>query len=201
MKNIKQFETWLSEHGAVIKDPTNEWEVIRFQTEAGVSVIYKRKTGHLTFTGEADEAYRAYQHGAAWRAVPIKRKNLKSKKEKLARRDGKWCFFCHGRYDLDKLTIEHLLNKSQGGTDHEYNLCLACEPCNTAVKNWPLTKKMLWRDQKLNKSEGEIVKQTAASIYSLFDDRTKQLSKFGILRTSSLQIELRHIIKSMGVDV
>jgi 5-methylcytosine-specific restriction endonuclease McrA len=201
MERLEGFKKWLVKRGAVLQDPTNPWEVVRFKTINGTSVVYTNKNGHLTFTGESDAAYSAYKNNKTWRAVDNKRRNLKQKKAKLAARDGKKCFYHGEAMSFDDLTIEHLLNKSHGGTDHDSNLCLACEPCNSTVGNWALTKKMLWRDAQLNKTTGEIAKDTAQTIFSQFDERVKHLSTLGVLRTSSLKIELRQIVKAFGVEV
>src|SRR5258706_6169766 len=41
-----------------------------------------------------------------------------------------WCWYCHWWYPLRRLTIEHLVNRRDGGTDREDNLVLACTGCN-----------------------------------------------------------------------
>lgn len=201
MERLDGFKKWLVKRGAVVLDPTNPWEVVRFKTVNGTSVVYTNKNGHLTFTGESDEAYSAYKANKVWRAVDNKLRNLKQKKAKLANRDGKKCFYHGEAMSFDDLTIEHLLNKSHGGTDHESNLCLACEPCNRTVGNWALTKKMLWRDAQLNQETGDIAKETARTIFTQFDDRLGHLSTLGLLRTSQLKIELRHIVNAFGAEV
>lgn len=199
--DVERFQTYLIDRGAIVMPITNPWEVVRFKTIAGTSVMYTNKKGDITHTGESAMAYDAFKGKKAWRAVDPKRKNLKSKKSKLANRDGKMCFYCQSKLPFEELTIEHLLNKSHGGNDHDSNLCLACEPCNSTVSNWALTKKMLWRDAKLNKSEGQVVRDTAQTIFTLFDDRVSHLSTLGVLRTSSLKIELRQIVRAMGAEV
>ncbi len=199
--DVERFSQYLVDRGAIVLPITNPWEVVRFKTIAGTSVMYTNKKGDITHTGESQMAYDAYKGKKAWRAVDPKRKNLKSKKARLAARDGKKCFYHGEALPFEKLTIEHLLNKSHGGNDHDSNLCLACEECNSIVGNWPLTKKMLWRDAKLNKAEGQAVKDTAQTIFELFNDRLNHLSTLGVLRTSSLKIELRQIVKDMGAEV
>jgi 5-methylcytosine-specific restriction endonuclease McrA len=197
MQSLEKFREFLVQHGAIIEDPTNPWEVLRFRTANGISVIYTNKKGKLTFTGESSAAHQAYNNSGSWRAVDRNRQNLKNKKAKLAARDGKKCFFHGEELAFHELTIEHLLNVSHGGTDHESNLCLACEPCNSAVGNWPLTKKMLWRDQKLNKDEAEIVKTTALTIWQLYKERFNSLSVRNLLSRGAPKTELRNIIESI----
>jgi hypothetical protein len=151
MKDLDKFQKWLRNRGAVVLDPTNQWEVLRFRTGWGVSIIYKNKNGLRTFTGESKKAYAAFQGEGKWKAVDRKRQSLRAKKARLAARDGKKCFFHGERMGFDQLTIEHLLAVSHGGTDHEDNLCLTCEPCNKAVANKPITQKMLFRDKMLQR--------------------------------------------------
>ena len=141
--NFEKFKTWLSKRGAVVLAPTNEWEVVRFRTVNGVSVIYTNKNGHLTFTGESDKAYTAWKNNKAWKAVDRKRRNLKAKKARLASRDGgKRCFCCYTPRGFDELTIEHLLSFSHGGTDNDNNLCLLDDECQKLLGNKPVAKKI-----------------------------------------------------------
>lgn len=142
MKNAEKFKTWLTKRGAVVLDPTNPWEVVRFRTVNGVSVVYTNKHGHLTFTGESEAAYRAYSNNKVWKAVDRKRRALRAKKSKLATRDGKNCFACLAKLGFDELTIEHILSFSHGGTDNDNNLCLLCSPCNKLLGNKPITRKI-----------------------------------------------------------
>lgn len=142
MEKFNNFKKWLTKRGAVVLDPTNPYEVVRFRSVNGVSVIYRRNTGVLTFTGEGEEAWKAYKANKTWKAVDRKRANLKNKKAKLANRDGKMCFCCTNRLGFDKLTIEHLLSFSHGGTDNDNNLCLLCEGCQKLLGNAPVTKKI-----------------------------------------------------------
>lgn len=150
MKNdIPKFKTWLEKMGAVVQAPTNEWELVRFKTQNGVSVVYTNSRGRLTFTGESEEAYNRFKAKRNWKAVDRRRKQLRAQKARLAARDGKKCFFCWAVLGFDELTIEHILSVSHGGSDNVNNLCLACEPCNTEIGNLPVTKKMVYRDRKL----------------------------------------------------
>lgn len=159
MKDAEKFKSWLTKRGAVVLDATNQWEVVRFKTVNGVSVIYTRQNGHLTFTGESEEAYKAYKANRVWKAVDRKRQNLRAHKARLATRDGKKCFCCNAKLGYDELTIEHILSFSHGGTDNDNNLCLVCQPCNKLLGNKPITKKiemMMQRRQGLGVLEGEV---------------------------------------------
>lgn len=141
LERQEKFKTWLSKMGAVVQDTTNIYELVRFKTVNGVSVVYTGKKG-ITFTGESELAYEKFMNGKPWRVVNRKRKQLRDKKARLAARDGKRCFAHGEKMNFDDLTIEHILSFSHGGTDNENNLCLACEPCQRALGNLPITKKI-----------------------------------------------------------
>jgi len=141
LERVAKFKTWLSNSGAVVLDPTNEFEVVRFKTENGVSVVYTGKRG-TTFTGESGEAYDKFKDGKAWKTVNRRRKQLRAKKARLAARDGKRCFAHGQKLNFDDLTIEHLLAFSHGGSDHASNLALVCKPCGEVLGALPVTKKI-----------------------------------------------------------
>lgn len=146
VKDAEKFKNYLTDRGAVVLPPTNPWEVVRFRTQNGVSVVYTNKNGHLTFTGESQKAYDFYKSGRKWVAVNRKRQSLKAQKQKIAERDGKVCWFHGDKLDYDQLTIEHLLEFSKGGSDHIANLVLACEESNTAVVGMSISEKVAYRD-------------------------------------------------------
>jgi len=51
----------------------------------------------------------------------------------LAARDGKRCFYCRAGFaDLAEATIDHLIPKSVLPGWRQFNLVLACRPCNQA---------------------------------------------------------------------
>jgi 5-methylcytosine-specific restriction endonuclease McrA len=54
----------------------------------------------------------------------------------LAVRDGKRCFYCKTPFaDLADATIDHLIPKSVLPGWRQFNLVLACRPCNNAKGN------------------------------------------------------------------
>jgi hypothetical protein len=141
LERPEKFKTWLTKRGAVVLDPTNEYELVRFRTENGVSVVYTGKRG-ITFTGESEEAYEKFIQGKGWKTVSRRLKQLRAKKARLAARDGKRCFAHGEKMNFDDLTIEHLLSFSHGGSDHESNLALVCTPCGNKLGTLPITKKI-----------------------------------------------------------
>ena len=74
------------------------------------------------------------------------------------------CFYCPKELLLREATIDHLIPKRFGGTDHKSNLVVACLPCNrrkadASVKLFKMQtkrqkkaletlRKLLWKTQK-----------------------------------------------------
>jgi len=48
---------------------------------------------------------------------------------------GGLCYYCVVPVPLRKTHLEHKHPVSRGGSDHEDNLCVSCEPCNLAKGN------------------------------------------------------------------
>lgn len=59
-EQIDKFKAWLCERGAEILTPTNEYEVLRFRSIKGTSIVYRDKRGSNTMTNEAGVAYDAW---------------------------------------------------------------------------------------------------------------------------------------------
>lgn len=53
-----------------------------------------------------------------------------AKKKTLAARDGNRCFYCNKNGLFTKLTLDHVIPKSAGGSNKNENLVLACNKCN-----------------------------------------------------------------------
>jgi HNH endonuclease len=52
-------------------------------------------------------------------------------KQRVADRDGLFCYFCEYPYSLENLTLEHLIPIKRGGSQKSLNNhALACSPCN-----------------------------------------------------------------------
>jgi 5-methylcytosine-specific restriction endonuclease McrA len=59
--------------------------------------------------------------------------NRERKRRQLASRDGgARCHYCGVRQKLRRLTIDHVIPSSRGGSNTLTNLVLACEACNHA---------------------------------------------------------------------
>ena len=62
-----------------------------------------------------------------------KKRIPKSKSKKVRARAKGCCEFCMSqeKYASQGFTIDHIIPKSEGGTDELENLCLACQGCNS----------------------------------------------------------------------
>ena len=133
-EEIDKFKRFLTERGAEVLSPTNGYEVIRFRSGDTTSIIYRRSTGRLTMTGEANTAYSACRSGTSWRAIPAtKRSNYKKVNTRLKairKRDGDLCFYCMKPVSTEDGSEEHLVNATFGGPNHISNLFLAHKTCN-----------------------------------------------------------------------
>lgn len=147
MKTDK-FITFLRESGAEVLETTNEWEIARFRTMNGVSVVYQNRKGKLSFTNEAYEAYEKFQDKTIWTIHDKwQKKKIKLKKEILDR-DPNECLYCGCGLTEESATLEHILSISNGGNNNLANLALSCADCNKAVGSWPITEKIKFRENK-----------------------------------------------------
>lgn len=147
---LEKFKNYLTNAGAVVQPSTNPFELVRFKTQNGKSIVYTNKHGIITSfsSDEAHDAYTKFKQNKPLKLVNRKRAQLTARKKNLAIRDGKQCFFCGEKMRIDQLTVEHLLSFSHGGTDNPNNLCLACQPCNKEVGNGSVVSKILFRERK-----------------------------------------------------
>ncbi|MET7711026.1 HNH endonuclease [Streptomyces sp. NPDC005407] len=66
------------------------------------------------------------------RAGCVKGERGRALRYRLARRDGRQCFYCRTPFpDITRATLDHYLPYSWWATNRPFNLVLACEPCNT----------------------------------------------------------------------
>ena len=90
---------------------------------------------------EIDRASRSYwTRGTV--AYPAKGRSQSVKLRRiLVERDGTYCWLCGGEMPTSDRTIEHLVAKSNGGTDDPENLVLCHEACNKLLGNLPIEVK------------------------------------------------------------
>jgi hypothetical protein len=147
-KRRAAFEEFLIARGAQILQPTNEWEVLRFKTKKGLSIVYRNKRDGLTPTGEADRAWFAFERGQPWNgATPTERKKRRAPDvAALIRRDGMSCFFCLATMTAEDCTVEHLVPRSHGGPNHLSNYVLAHRKCNEVAGSKSAMEKIRIRE-------------------------------------------------------
>jgi len=147
-KKRESFEKFIVARGAQVLQPTNEWEVLRFRTHKGVSVIYRNSKETLTFTGDSFNAWQSFEKGVAWVAVIATKRSKKDWVivETLMKRDGIDCFFCWQEMDAEDRTLEHLVPLAHGGPNHISNLVLSHSKCNGLAGSKSVMEKIRIRE-------------------------------------------------------
>ncbi len=61
------FMAWLDDNGGIVLEPTNEYEVLRYRkwcegdtSRPSTHIVYRRKDGTLTYTGQSRQHYEAF---------------------------------------------------------------------------------------------------------------------------------------------
>lgn len=148
----EKFEAFLTARGAQILQPTNQWEVLRFKTSRGTSVVYCNAKGGITPTGECVKAWEAFEDCSPWRGSPAPKKRQTGREKTLPlfnaliKRDGKACFFCGADTDEDDRSLEHLVPIAHGGPNHLSNLVLAHRKCNSDAGHRSAMEKIRTRE-------------------------------------------------------
>jgi hypothetical protein len=148
-----KFEAFLTERGAQILQPTNQWEVLRFKTSRGTSVVYCNAKGGITPTGESLTAWTAFEKNSTWRGAPAPKKRLSGREKTLPmfnaliKRDGDACFYCGASTSEDDRSLEHLVSIAHGGPNHLSNLVLAHRKCNSDAGHMSVMEKILAREK------------------------------------------------------
>ncbi len=143
----EEFCGWLTQLGADVLPPTNEWERARWKANGITSVLYENKKSSLSFSGEAEAAYCAWQTGDRYEVDKTKRRKLTPKVAALVERDGPNCWYCDKPMTETTTTIEHLVPVNCGGPNHTANLVLAHGDCNKLAGSKPVAEKVKLRDE------------------------------------------------------
>jgi len=150
--HLPLFVTWLNDNQAQILHPCQETEVLRYRIKgAAVTVVRRAKNGDLCMPSRALSDFCCYVRNEPQRLPsPTKTPPLKSRQRSRVRhqiqaRDGTGCFYCG--FSSDEMNLEHLLARSQSGTNTLFNLALACAKGNTMAGNLPVVSKVLLRDK------------------------------------------------------
>lgn len=143
-RDKEKFLAFISQNGGEVLIPTNEFEVLRFRSGSVTSIIYKKVTGALTFTGDALSAYTAFKEGKSWRATPKPKRAKRSspRMQAIRKRDGDECFYCLLGVSIDDESEEHLVPVTHGGPSHISNLFLAHKLCNQRAGNLSAPEKI-----------------------------------------------------------
>ncbi|MGI3128597.1 HNH endonuclease [Nitratireductor sp. PBL-C9] len=154
---LRAFAEWIEAQGGSVFAPTNEWEVIRYRlSEWGIAVVHRNKKGNLTIPGKVRADYCRFldQTGAGGEQAiqKMRRQNGAALRnsiiDRLERETGyACCCYCGQFVTRESSTLEHFVPISKGGPNHEFNLGIACEPCNLAVGSKPVVEKLVIRDQ------------------------------------------------------
>ena len=143
-KKSQQIKTWLTERGAEVLKPTNDYELLRFRTANCTSVVYVNKADHLSYVGEAFTALTSYLTGGDWRAETANARKKKSSvvMRSIRARDGDLCFFCQVHVHQHEESVEHLVPITAGGPNHISNLFLAHRECNDRAGSMSAAEKI-----------------------------------------------------------
>jgi len=63
-------------------------------------------------------------------STPILARRQQETIARLIARDGPSCYLCRRTLDRSQYHIEHIIARSQGGTNEDANLAVSCVPCN-----------------------------------------------------------------------
>ena len=156
---IKKFAKWLQQQGAELLPLKGEWELIRFKYNQQTGVLYCNAKGRISFWNDfSEDAWNAYREGKSWNVKKIQKVNRingSKLKASLAARDGRLCFYCNKLMQADDMSIEHLLSRAAGGTNHMSNLVLAHPKCNQEAHNLPIIEKILLREKMTQETHNE----------------------------------------------
>lgn len=145
--DIEAFKAWLSDQGAVLAEPTNEWELLRYKLAGATHIVWSKKNGALTWSPDAQRHQTAFRAGE--RIETVKRvggiRRMQLVKE-LLRRDGRDCWLC-GKPLGDDITVEHFLAVARGGTNNPANACLTHQSCNQKMADLPIVAKVRMREE------------------------------------------------------
>lgn len=147
---LAKFRSWLTERGAEILSPTNEYEVIRFRARGVVQILYRnRKNRCWQSTNGADATVLMFRTGGSWSANEKRnRRRLGHLVMALLERDGDRCFYCDKPMPDCNISIEHLVPHAHRGPDHMSNLALAHRvPCNRGAGAMSVVEKVRLRDK------------------------------------------------------
>lgn len=130
-KALPRIRSWLSERGAEVLEPTNEYEVLRFKAANDTHIVYRGKSDKLTINTATRKILQTFVTNGAWRAQPATaRKSVAPKIKTIRERDGDLCFFCGITVSDADASADHLVPITHKGPNHIGNLVLMHTLCN-----------------------------------------------------------------------
>lgn len=162
---------WIVEQGGEVLQPTNPYEVLRAKVphpqpafaRRGMTVVvilYSKAGGQLTWSDFVRKAWtdfrsqrklmepvKAEPKPQKAATAPKKIRKPETVRERLLVRDGDGCWFCGCFMPVDDVTLEHLLARAAGGTNHLSNLVLADSGCNGAAGAMSVAQKVAFRER------------------------------------------------------
>jgi len=134
------FERWARGHGAVVMDPTSEWEALRVRGKGGVFVVYFDKHGLTKWPARVIRTYDWYcktidasdveSYFFVGGCMPKSGRRRGRLRTFLYMRDGGRCWLCGSRMTGADVTFEHLDPMANGGDNRLRNVTLCHEECN-----------------------------------------------------------------------
>ncbi len=107
------------------QDDGCQWMGIDISPKAAKLVVFRLRNelglmAHQTVTHRTD-------------VVSLKKYNHLNNKKYLYGEQAGICNGCREHFQMPNLTVDHIIPKSKGGTDHIDNLQLLCGPCNSVT--------------------------------------------------------------------
>lgn len=159
VRDLADFETWLTDRGAEVFDPASEREILRVRTSTGTHVVYADKTGKQRWSKELLAIVSEYNAGRTPSLAATRRGTRRLKVRDtyipLTKRDGPGCFYCGVPVPApgtpcdpeDAPTTEHLVSVAHGGPNHMSNFFLSHHACNRRAGNLSAPEKINLRDK------------------------------------------------------
>lgn len=145
----EDFFAYLMERGAVIEEPSSEWEAIRIRALGGTHVVHRDKRGALSWHANdvLRKAWTAFATGGEWKAVKRERRpwTMRNFVPEIVARDGRECFYCGLDVAEGEESVEHFVPLCHGGPNHVANLFLTHEKCNRRAGNLSAAQKISLR--------------------------------------------------------
>ena len=97
--------------------------------------VYRPDGTYLSNCTRKRAAQMVFRNKAQWigrdkLVLLITNEEEKKIRKRVLERDGYVCYICEKQLAEDEVTYDHIIPRSQGGTDYEDNLAVCCQECN-----------------------------------------------------------------------